>query len=405
MHNETIQERGLTICSFHLAYGIQSSVIQMAKSTLLHGEIQQVQDAVYAISLDTCTESLETAAHPKDMQLFRDALASFQHATVLNHNCADIQSSIPLMRENVGHFQQERRNHMGQEATKQPGVTAATSATDKNNSSNNTANNNTRKTTTAQAFFRGPSATTTAPTTTAAVQPTHAITSTKSKKPFFGTSSTHSTTVSTTRTHKNETSVSVAPRDKEKLRTTSTTKSAVLPADKNSCIPEEKENARNATVIGTADDFMGDEDEDEEFLQQEKLRQDRRLLREGKAVSSSQQEQRGRPKVQQQQQQPRSKPISTTNVDTKSVHKDDNREEEEQQQQQHQPVVSGKKRRKKLVEKTTMDEHGYMHTETHVEWEEISVVDEPPAAVVEKKVIKNTKNMKQGSLMGFFSKK
>ena len=64
----------------------------------------------------------------------------------------------------------------------------------------------------------------------------------------------------------------------------------------------------------------------------------------------------------------------------------------------------GKKRRKKLVEKTTMDEHGYMHTETHVVWEEIDVIDEPKPSVELKKVMKNTKTKKQGNIMGFFTK-
>ncbi|GKY94898.1 hypothetical protein MPSEU_000454700 [Mayamaea pseudoterrestris] len=73
-----------------------------------------------------------------------------------------------------------------------------------------------------------------------------------------------------------------------------------------------------------------------------------------------------------------------------------------------------KRRRKKLVEKTTMDASGYLHTETQEIWEDIPSDEEEVkvAPVVAKKAApkpvaskKNAASMKQGSLMGFFKKK
>jgi hypothetical protein len=376
-------------------------VIKLIKSTLSALDIkqqllqlkqQEQTRAIYAISFhgnnkntSFCTESLATA-HTKDQQLFRDALHSHQHATVLNHNCIEIQSSIEVKRHDVGQCQQERRNHMGQVATDRPGMTKT--ATVHNNKNNN--NNTVRKATTAQAFFRGPSTTTTSTISTPSTTSEHHATESKNKKPFFGTSSLSKPKVTTTSTTTTTTTATKQGREKPVGATS---------------VYEEKENAPNVVVgIGTADDFMGDEDEDEEFLQQEKLRQDRRQQQqqqqENKAVSS-----------QRHGRQSKSTSAGTASASNHAVREEESNhggEHEPETPRQQQPpsaVVLGKKRRKKLVEKTTMDAHGYMHTETHVEWEEIDVADEPSINVEKKKVVKNTKNMKQGSLMGFFAKK
>lgn len=84
-----------------------------------------------------------------------------------------------------------------------------------------------------------------------------------------------------------------------------------------------------------------------------------------------------------------------------------------------------RRRRKKLVDKTTVDENGYLHTETQEVWEDIPSEEEQdpsfskglalPAQIsksrpqelasINSKKKTNKANMKQGNLMGFFQKK
>ena len=98
------------------------------------------QGTLYAISLESTKESLETA-HQKDSLLFRDSLSNNcqqQHSLLLDHNCDGIQSAIPMERQEVGYQQQQRWNQMGQVATNRQGTSTST----------------VRKTTTAQTFFK-----------------------------------------------------------------------------------------------------------------------------------------------------------------------------------------------------------------------------------------------------------
>jgi hypothetical protein len=81
------------------------------------------------------------------------------------------------------------------------------------------------------------------------------------------------------------------------------------------------------------------------------------------------------------------------------------------------PVQVGhKRRRKKLVQTTTKDDSGYLHTETQEVWEDIPTDEEQEeikkSSMVAVKKIQPVANkgakkdkMKQGSLMGFFTKK
>jgi hypothetical protein len=184
-----------------------------------------------------------------------------------------------------------------------------------------------------------------------------------SKKSFFGNNVSASMPTATATSTSRTKTTSVA---------TGTSKSSSKPATSESLQPEEKENAPN---VGTADDFVGDEDEDDEFWEEEKQRRERNIKQQKKEEVAE--------KRQQEQHQ----------------------QEKEQQRSQPVPTTKAKKRLKKLVEKTTMDEHGYMHTETHVVWEEIdddAEQEAPASATKTKPTIKPTKHMKQGNLMGFF---
>jgi hypothetical protein len=73
-------------------------------------------------------------------------------------------------------------------------------------------------------------------------------------------------------------------------------------------------------------------------------------------------------------------------------------------------TTTGRRRRKKLIQKTSMDAQGYLHTETQEVWEDIPSDEEDEPVFVPKKPTtqqaSNKKvNMKQGSLLGFFTKK
>jgi hypothetical protein len=84
-----------------------------------------------------------------------------------------------------------------------------------------------------------------------------------------------------------------------------------------------------------------------------------------------------------------------------------------------------RRRRKKLVDKTTVDENGYLHTETQEVWEDIPSDEEqdpassrglalpaktskaqpPELMTINSRKKSNKANMKQGNIMGFFQKK
>jgi hypothetical protein len=155
---------------------------------------------------------------------------------------------------------------------------------------------------------------------------------------------------------------------------------------------EEKENSINGKKehlkIGTADDFVGDEDEDEDFLESERKRVSRNATK------------------------PKTKPRNATQpkeaVDEEGpVQKVNGAMDAFAQHQEKKPPQKHHKRRKRLVDKTTMDANGYLHTETQALWEDVSDEEEPVVkeAISKKGPAKSTKHMKQGSLMGFFKKK
>ena len=162
---------------------------------------------------------------------------------------------------------------------------------------------------------------------------------------------------------------------------------------------EEKENSINKTksAVGNVDDFVGDVDsEDEEFQQSEKERKRRNEAREKKQRKKKEQQ-----PVQQDDEEEEESPVKVHGaMDAFAQHVEKKPEQEPRKT----------KRRKRLVEKTTVDANGYMHTETQAVWEDVEEEEEPavaskPDPVKKKAPAKNTKNMKQGSLMGFFKKK
>jgi len=162
--------------------------------------------------------------------------------------------------------------------------------------------------------------------------------------------------------------------------------------------------------IGNADDFVGDvdDDDDDDDSYQAPQKEEEPVAREFSRNSNN------------------ARQSQTADIDDD----DDSLQEEEEDKdstaksepmQIEQPQPKRRRRRKKLVQKTTVDESGYLHTETQEIWEEIPSDEEaekPKAAAPARKpaVGKSKKQppkkkggkakggMKQGSLHSFFKK-
>ena len=168
---------------------------------------------------------------------------------------------------------------------------------------------------------------------------------------------------------------------------------------------EEKENNKRTKAIGNADDFVGDEEESED--EEEAPVQKPAVVRE-----------RARPSaddlVLMDEDREDNEPVHSNAKATVYGAMDDFAKPKEPAAATDEEPKR-RRRRKRLVDKTTMDEHGYLHTETQEIWEDIPSDEEraeeeakkakAPASIRPKKKVVKASGMKQGSLMGFFKKK
>mmetsp|Transcript_3069 Transcript_3069/g.4734 ORF Transcript_3069/g.4734 Transcript_3069/m.4734 type:complete len:497 (+) Transcript_3069:63-1553(+) len=204
---------------------------------------------------------------------------------------------------------------------------------------------------------------------------------------------------------------------------------------------EEKENSRNKKATSTnVDDFVGDVDEDEEFLEEEKARkarvakearkEARELMNDEKAKKRNTDGIESKRSKVAPKRQKRSEDSGENQMD---IDYDDGDEEKKtgamdaftQKKEKSTPSAGSsttssggvKKRRQKLVEETTVDANGYMRTETITVWEDVSddevEVKAKPAmtkAAAPKPKGKNSMKKsggakKQAGLASFFAKK
>jgi len=197
---------------------------------------------------------------------------------------------------------------------------------------------------------------------------------------------------------------------------------------------------------GNADDFVGDQDEDDEFLNEEKERK-KRVAQEELKISKK------RSKQEIQRQSDKSKVVISNDVETLKDTVEEQQQGEEEEEEEgvtgamdafatkkvkkddsedrngSNASQSGRKRRKQVLEeKTFVDENGFFRTETVSVWKEVddddeggedkgfnrnqttSSVQKSNNTVADKKKKaqskpKNTKGMKQQGLMGFFTAK
>jgi len=162
--------------------------------------------------------------------------------------------------------------------------------------------------------------------------------------------------------------------------------------------------------VGNADDFVGDEDEDDDFIKEDEQRQRRNAVAARKSVRETAEK---KPQKKPQRRIPPTDDNSADEIeemvegamDTYATPKTDGGQK-----------VGAKQKKRVLEEKTTVDENGFLRTETVTVWKEMSDVEEkkanssrPPSrsAVGNKKAVvkKNVKNMKQQGLFGFFTAK
>jgi hypothetical protein len=207
---------------------------------------------------------------------------------------------------------------------------------------------------------------------------------------------------------------------------------------------EEKENSRNKKATASVDDFVGDVDEDEEFLEEENARkarvakearrEARELINDEKAKKRNTDGMESRRSKVAPKRRKSDEEIGDNDMD---IEYDDGAIEEgekktgamdafTQKKEKSAPTAGStstssggvKKRRKKLVEETTVDANGYMRTETITVWEDISdeevdvkakpAVAKPAAAPKSKgksTVKKSGGPKKQAGLASFFAKK
>lgn len=224
---------------------------------------------------------------------------------------------------------------------------------------------------------------------------------TAGKKSKFGSSTSSSSAVakpssSATSTKKKGKATTAAAFFKNANATSSSSKKK---AEKPKKKEEEKENSRNKKAnTASVDDFVGDVDEDEEFLEEEKARkarvakearrEARELMNDEKAKKRNtdgieSKRSKVAPKRQKLGEESGEDDMDIDYDDVAVV--DDNEKKTgamdafTKKKEKSAPAAatasSGggvKKRRKKLVEETTVDANGYMRTETVTVWEDVT---------------------------------
>ena len=256
------------------------------------------------------------------------------------------------------------------------------------------------------------------------------------KKSKFGTTSSLATSKSSHASTKKGKATTAAAFFKNASATSSKAKK---PAAKKK--EEEKENSRNKKVTTSVDDFVGDIDEDEEFLEEERARKERVARKATKEARERENDDKVKKRntegagrrakdASKRQKHHEKSEDNAMDIEYDDAHIDDDEKKTgaldafTKKREKSSPSTTArsssggvKKRRKKLVEETTVDANGYMRTETITVWEDVSddeveVKSSKPAvakAVATKPKAKSVKksggSKKQAGLASFFAKK
>lgn len=171
-----------------------------------------------------------------------------------------------------------------------------------------------------------------------------------------------------------------------------TDNSSKQPKEKATSKDNEKENNGKSSKVGSVDDFVGDDDDSEDDLMEIDAAPTRKIIR-------------GR-----KQRKEEVEAADVVAVEKKAAVPAWGAMDQFATAEAKRPTEQGRRRRKKLVQTTSMDAEGYLHTETQEMWEDIPSDEEKVEILNSKKPAAQqlpTKKtaMKQGTLMGFFTKK
>jgi hypothetical protein len=383
--------------------------------------VEETTSTLVALALKAGTTPVESIqiAHERDMALYRDMLVDNDNpesttnisSTLLSANVkldviAPAEQLLSVYRESI-----TSGNDLAAHGDAPHENTAASTM------SSSSKNRLPKKATTAAAFFGDKGAGKKKSVLPAKGSKTVA----KAKKP---TSNKSNITANTSGTKDGVTAT--IPKKSAAVTATIPKKSAAVSKAKANEQDEKENNAVDDDIVGNADNFVGDlDDDDDDDDVEEVVMQEPAIVRENKASSKR-----------------RAKAIQDDDEDDDNVNPSPDKKTKQKEAKPKPPVTGAmdafattsqsqksettsnvdgsskqkKRRRKKMVEKTTMDQSGYLHTETQEIWEDVpsdeeepvSTIKAPPklAPVKNKKVATNGKSdMKQGSLMGFFKKK
>jgi hypothetical protein len=374
---------------------------------------KETTSTLVALALRSGTAESIQIAHERDMALFRDMLLTETdtiYTTLLSERVK--LDAITPAEQILSDYRESIQGGRNLEMDPEVPTTSSTSM------SSSSKNRLPKKVTTAAAFFGDTKKT------------TKSSTSKNDDKSAPAKASKTVTKAPKPTSKKNSTSSDIGGSGNVTKDTTVSKKSVAFKANQQ----DEKENKDSGTndEVGNADDFVGDLDDDDDDDDDDdvvdvtvKETVEPVVVRENKKKAASNKrrtiaiddddddddyDDNGKSKKHKEAKLPVTGAMdafATTSQksETADVH-DDSKPK--------------KRRRKKLVEKTTMDPNGYLHTETQEIWEDVpSDEDEPVsksisskkappklAPVTKKKSAANGKSgMKQGNLMGFFKKK
>jgi hypothetical protein len=384
-------------------------------------KVKETTSTLMALALRSGTTTAESIqiAHERDMALYRDMLVDNDNpesttnisTTLLSANIkldliAPAEELLSVYRESMS-----EGNDMAAHSDAPHENTAASTMS----SSSSSKNRLPKKATTAAAFFGDKGGAGAGGKKKSVLPAKGTKTVAKAKKPTSDTKDSVTATIP-------KKSTAVTATIPKKASTTVNKKANEQDEKENNAVDDDDD------VVGNADNFVGDlDDDDDDDDVDEVVMQEPAIVRENKASSKRRAkaiqdddddgEDNGNPVVDKRtkQKEVKPKPPVTGAMDAFATTSQSQKSETSNGDGSSQQLPK-KRRRKKMVEKTTMDQSGYLHTETQEIWEDVPSDEEEPvskikappklAPVKKKKGAANGKSdMKQGNLMGFFKKK
>lgn len=367
-----------------------SEALRLVKSSLKFSEEPKQTSGWYALELKVCTESTHTA-NERDSSQFRGGMRSFlipsslcRHERGYNEGDSEgFASSIAVsesMKERLATFDKRKVEDLFRSELPVLPKTASASLVPKKKAA-----------TTASNFFScssstmgkdpGSKAKTLRSSTTSNGSFSGKATASKPQHTYVS-----SQKVETTQSSKTRTAIRIVNEEKENVQNKSL-----------------KVNSITSSNVGNADDILFDEEassEEEVEAEEEVEVEVVHLL-----------------PVSNQQASMKDVRVRKSNSDLIYVEEGDDCQDDDATRSKMERAQKRRRKRKVMVEKTSVDESGYLYTETQTVWEDVLSSEDEQESVAAKTMApqqvdnksKNTtarpKAMKQQSLIGFFKKK